>query len=134
MQNLDAHRAKRILIAQAVATLIVTLVGLVFGLWHGLFALIGGATATIANALFAYWVFGRYRAGEPGKLVGQFYGGELMKLAFTALAFAAVIIWLDPLKPVGPVWGLFCCTGFAADAGESHRRMNAKRKEKNGWL
>jgi ATP synthase protein I len=106
MHNLDARRAKRILIAQAVATLVVTLVGLIFGLREGFFAFVGGATATGANALFAYWVFGRYRAGEPGKLVGQFYGGELLKLAFVVIAFAAVIKLLDPLSPLA-LFGAF---------------------------
>ena len=106
MHDLDAHRARRILIAQAAATLVVTLIGLFFGPLEGLFALIGGATALIANALFAYWVFGRYRAAEPGKLVGQFYGGELLKLAFVALAFAAVIILSDALSPLA-LFGAF---------------------------
>ena len=106
MQNLDAHRAKRILIAQAVATLVCTLIGLAFGLRVGFFALIGGATATVANALFAYWVFGRYQAGEPGRLVSQFYGGELIKLGFVAAAFAAVILLLEPLSPVA-LFGAF---------------------------
>jgi ATP synthase protein I len=106
MQNLDALRAKRILVAQLVATLVVTLVGLTFGPRVGLFALLGGATATIANALFAFWVFGRYRAAEPGKLVSQFYGGELLKLAFIAAAFAAAVIWLDPLSPLA-LFGAF---------------------------
>jgi len=106
MHNLDARRAKRILIAQAVATLVVTLVGLIFGPREGLFAFMGGATATGANALFAYWVFGRYRAAEPGKLVGQFYGGELLKLAFVVIAFAAVIKLFDPLSPLA-LFGAF---------------------------
>jgi len=106
MQNLDAHRAKRILVAQAVATLVCTLVGLIFGLRDGLFALLGGAIATLANAVFAYWVFGRYQAGQPGKLVSQFYGGELIKLAFVAAAFAATILTLDPLSPVA-LFGAF---------------------------
>lgn len=106
MHNLDARRARRILIAQMVATLAVTLIGLIFGMRVGLFALIGGATATIANALFAFWVFGRYRADEPGKLVGQFYGAELIKLAFIVAAFAAVIILLDPLSPLA-LFGAF---------------------------
>lgn len=106
MHNLDAHRAKRILVAQAVATLVVTLVGLLFGPRVGLFAFIGGVTALLANALFAYWVFGRYRAAEPGKLVSQIYGGELLKLVFIAAAFAAVIIWLKPLSPLA-LFGAF---------------------------
>jgi len=106
MQNLDARRAKRIVVAQAVATLLVTLIGLLFGPRVGLFAFVGGATATIANALFAYWVFGRYRAGEPGRLLSHFYGGEIIKLAFIAIAFAAVIIVSDPLSPLA-LFGAF---------------------------
>jgi F0F1-type ATP synthase assembly protein I len=106
MHNLDAHRARRILVTQAVTTLIVTLVGLLFGPHEGLFALIGGAIALIANALFAFWVFGRYRANEPGKLVGQFYGGELLKLGFVALAFAAVILLSDDPRPLA-LFGAF---------------------------
>jgi len=106
MHNLDARRAKRILIAQAVATAIVTLAGLWFGPRAALFAFLGGATATLANALFAFWVFGRYQAAEPGKLVFQFYGGELLKLAFIAAALAAAIIWLEPLQPIA-LFGAF---------------------------
>ena len=106
MQGLDARRAKRILIAQAIVTLVVALAGLLFGYREGLFALIGGIIATSANALFAYWVFGRYRAAEPGKLAAQFYGAELLKLAFIALAFAVVIIGSDPLSPLA-LFGAF---------------------------
>ena len=100
MHNLDAHRAKRILVAQAVVTLVTTLVGLIFGPREGLFALTGGMIALAANGLFAFWVFGRYSAGEPGKLVSQFYGGEFLKLGFIVLAFAAVIILADPISPL----------------------------------
>ncbi|MCB1801856.1 MAG: ATP synthase subunit I [Gammaproteobacteria bacterium] len=106
MQSLDARRAKRILSAQAIATLVVTLVGLLIGPREALFAFIGGAIATIANGLFAYWVFGRYRAGEPGRLVAQFYGGEFIKLGFIGAAFAAAIVWLDPLRPLA-LFGAF---------------------------
>ena len=105
-QNLDARRARRILVAQAIATLIVALLALVFGLHAGLFALIGGATATTANALFAYWVFGRYRADEPGRLLTQFYGGELLKLGFIVTAFVVVLVWLKPLNPLA-LFGAF---------------------------
>jgi len=106
MRNLDARRAKRILVAQAVATLLVTLIGLFFGLWTGLLAFVGGATATFANALFAFWVFGRYRADEPGRLVSRFYGGELLKLLFIVASFAVAVVWLDPLSPLA-LFGAF---------------------------
>lgn len=106
MKNLDARRAKRILVAQAVATLLVTLIGLASGPRVGLFAFVGGTTATIANALFAYWVFGRYRADEPGKLLSQFYAGEIVKLAFIVAVLVAVMTWFDPVRPL-PLFGAF---------------------------
>jgi ATP synthase protein I len=106
VHSLDARRAKRILVAQMVATLVVALIGLMFGPRAGFFALLGGAIATIANALFAFWVFGRYRAAEPGKLLAQIYGGEVLKLGFIAGTFAAVIVWLEPLSPLA-LFGAF---------------------------
>lgn len=100
MRDPDVRRARNIVVAQAAATLLIALVGAAFGAWTALIALLGGATATIANALFAYWVFGRYRADEPGRLTGQFYGGEFLKLGFVATVFAVVIIWLKPFSPL----------------------------------
>ena len=66
----------------------------------GISALIGGATATVANAVFAIGVFARYRAQEPGKLVARFYGAELLKLLIVALAFGVVFAWVKPLHIV----------------------------------
>ena len=111
-QDLDARRAKRILVAQIIATLAVTLLALLFGWQAGLFAFIGGATATTANALFAYWVFGRYRADQPGRLLGQFYGGELLKLAFIVAVFVAVLIWLKPVSPLAMLGAFFVVQVF----------------------
>lgn len=106
MHNLDFHRAKRILIAQAVATLVVTLVGLVFGPREALFALIGGATALVANALFAFWVFGPYSAAEPGRLVGRFIGGEVIKLGLIVLVFVTTFVTATAISPLA-LFGAF---------------------------
>ena len=100
MPSSDRSRAKNIVVAQAIAALLIAAISSAFGVWAALSALLGGAVATVANALFALWVFGRYRADEPGKLTGQFYGGEFLKLGFIAIAFAIVIIWLKPLSPL----------------------------------
>ena len=100
MRNPEVNRARNIVVAQALTTLLIALAMTPFGLWTALIAFIGGATATVANALFAFWVFGRYRADEPGRLTGQFYGGEFLKLGFIAVVFAAVIIWLKPFSPL----------------------------------
>jgi ATP synthase protein I len=106
MRDLDARRARQILFAQAVTTLGATLLGLAFGPRHALFAFIGGAIALSANALFAYWVFGRYRAREPGKLLARFFLGETVKLVFVAALFVAVFTRLDPLSPLA-LFGAF---------------------------
>ncbi len=100
MLSSDYRRAKRIIVAQAVTSLLIAAVGFAFGVWTAIAALLGGAIATIGNALFALWVFGRYRADDPGKLTGQFYGGEFLKLGFIAITFAVVILWLKPFSPV----------------------------------
>ena len=100
MPSSDRSRAKNIVVAQAIAAVLIAAISSAFGLWAAVSALLGGAVATVANALFALWVFGRYRADEPGKLTGQFYGGEFLKLGFIAIAFAIVIIWLKPLSPL----------------------------------
>mgnify|MGYP001554515958 CR=1 FL=1 len=96
----DVRRAHRVLIGQVIATVIVTLIGLIFGIWTGLSALFGGTAATLGNALFALLVFGPYRAQEPGSLVYRFYGAELLKLLLVALVFWAVFIWFKPVSVV----------------------------------
>lgn len=105
-RKLDVRRAKRILLVQTAVTLIVGLAGLFFGTRTGLFALLGGVIATVGNALFAFWVFGHYRASAPGELLGRFYIGELIKLAFIAAAFVAAIVLLESLQPVA-LFGAF---------------------------
>jgi ATP synthase protein I len=105
-QNLDVRRAKRILLIQSATTLVVAAGAVLFGWLAGLSALFGGMIATVANALFAVWVFGRYRAQDPGNLAFRFYGAELFKLLFIALAFALVFVWLKPVSLVA-LFGAF---------------------------
>jgi F0F1-type ATP synthase assembly protein I len=100
LRNPDVSRARKIIVAQAIATLLIALASSPFGIWTGFVALLGGATATVANALFAFWVFGRYRASEPGRLTGQIYGGEFLKLGFIVAAFAIAVVWLQPFRPL----------------------------------
>jgi len=100
MHNLDAKRAKRILITQVVFTLLVAGVAWSLSQPAGVSALLGGAIATFANALFAVGVFARYRAQDPGKLVFRFFGAELLKLLFVALAFGVIFAWVKSLHVV----------------------------------
>lgn len=106
MHNLDAQRAKRILITQLLSMLAVALVALLIDPLAARDALIGGAAATLGTALFAAWVFGRYSAAEPGRIVARFYGGELIKIVAIVVVFAAAMKGLDDLNP-GALFGAF---------------------------
>ena len=106
MDLANSSQAYRLISAQLVTTLIAALLLIFFGWVHVWSGLIGGMIATLTNAVFAARVFVRYRAQEPARLLGRFYGAELIKLALTALLFAGVFIWLEPLSP-GALFGVF---------------------------
>lgn len=97
MQTLDAPRAKRILLMQLAAALLIPLGALVHSPLAAASALVGGGIATVANAFFAAWMFGQYRAQDPQAIVLKMYGGELLKLVLIALVFIAVFVWMKPL-------------------------------------
>jgi ATP synthase protein I len=94
MDQPDALQAKRVLIAQLALTLILTAVAVPFGSSAALSVLIGSAACLLATAIFAAWVFRRYRAQRPDELLLRFYGAEVLKLAVViglfAVAFATV--------------------------------------------
>lgn len=100
MHNLDAKRAKNILKAQLITLVAVALAALLLDVATARDVLIGGAAAAAGNAIFAFWVFGRYNAREPGRIVATFYGGELVKIVTVVVVFAAAMKGLDDLNPV----------------------------------
>jgi len=107
MHNLDVHRAKQILKVQLLTWLAVGLAALVVDVATARDALIGGAAAVLGSAVFAFWVFGRYSAKEPGQIVARFYGGELIKIIAIVAVFAAAMKLLgENLNPVA-LFGAF---------------------------
>ena len=106
MDLANSSQAYRLISAQLVTTLISALLLIFLGWVHVWSGLVGGMIATLTNAVFAARVFVRYRAQDPTRLLGRFYGAELIKLALTALLFAGVFIWLEPLSP-GALFGVF---------------------------
>nr|WP_165495725.1 ATP synthase subunit I [Marinobacter halodurans] len=64
----------------------------------GYSGLLGGLIYTIPNAFFTRQVFAYRPAGAMGHIVRAFYWGEVIKLALTALLFAAVFKWVQPLN------------------------------------
>jgi ATP synthase protein I len=98
--------AFRIVGVQLAASFVVALLLLVIGGVHAWSALAGGLISALGNGLAAARIFVPYRAQEPEKLVGRFYGAELWKLALTGALFAAAILWIEPLS-VGALFGGF---------------------------
>ena len=113
MHLADKHQAYRTILAQLAMTLIAALfLQLVAGKVFAYSGLAGGMIATLANALFAFRIFVRYTAQEPGKLLARFYGAEILKLVLTGLLFAGVILWIKPLS-VGALFGVFLLVQMA---------------------
>ena len=99
-------RAFRMVGAQLVASCVLGGVLLVIAWPHAWSALAGGLISALGNGFAAARIFVPYRAQEPEKLVGRFYGAEVGKLVLTGLLFAAAILWIEPLS-VGALFGGF---------------------------
>jgi len=106
MELTSRHQAAKIVVWQVVVTLISALGLIAVGQVHAWSGLAGGAIATLGNTLFMLRVFVPYRAQQPGKLVGAFYGAELQKIILITLLFAAAIVWLQPISPAA-LFGVF---------------------------
>ncbi len=100
------HQALRILLVQGAASVAAALVLAFVDATHAWSALAGGLIATLGNAFFMIRVFVPYRAQEPARLLGAFYGAELQKLVLIAALFAGVLFWLHPLSPMA-LFGTF---------------------------
>lgn len=107
MHLADKRQAYRTVLAQLVTTLTAALLlWMVAGGVYAYSGLAGGLIATLGNIFFAFRIFVRYTAQEPGRLLARFYGAEILKLVLTGLLFAGVILWIKPLS-VGALFGIF---------------------------
>jgi len=99
MQQPDALQAQRILVVQLALSLVLSVAALPFSLSVALSVLIGGAVCLVANSVFAFWVFRKYRARETGPLMMRFYGAEVVKLALVVGLFGLIFAKADGLNP-----------------------------------
>ena len=96
----NRSQAYWIVLGQLAASLLAALILLAIDWIHAYSGLVGGLIAALANGVFALRVFVRYRAQEPEKLLGRFYGAEFQKLIMTAFLFAGAIVWISPVSAV----------------------------------
>lgn len=99
MRNPNVARVAKLLIAQVVFTLILSLVGVFFD-WHvARDAFIGGFAASLGSGLFALWLFKQHSC-DPKIIARQFYMGELLKLASIIVVFGLAMKKIDDINPV----------------------------------
>lgn len=103
MRSSDERLVRQTLLSQFGLVLVIAGALLAAGPTESLSGLLGGLIAAVANAMFALWVFGPYRAQQAGKLVARLYGAELVKMTAIALAFLGVFLWVKPVS----AWALF---------------------------
>ena len=98
MQPSHALPVKRLLRAQFYTGLAAIAVAAPFG-WSALLAAsIGVGVCLLANGVFAFWVFRKYRAQEAGALVMRMYSAEIAKIAMILILFAAAFALVDGLN------------------------------------
>ncbi len=107
----DRGRAMRMVLAQLVTTVLLSLLLFPFGWTAVLSGLLGGGVATLASALFARKVFTHYRAQQPGLIVGRFYAAEIQKLLVVAILFAIIFLCLKSMNLIA-LFGIFIAAQF----------------------
>ena len=92
--------AARFVLAQLIATMVLSVALLIYDYTAAYSALAGGVIATLANAWFAVKVF-RVKANEtPETLLATFYVGEIYKFVFTGAMFVIAFVLIKPLNVV----------------------------------
>ncbi len=63
-------------------------------------AAFGAAACLFANWYFAFRVFQRYQARQPGRLLARIYGAELAKIAIALAVFGLALATLENPNPL----------------------------------
>lgn len=100
MHDPNVARVTKLVIAQALLLLLLSVIGMIFNWQIARDVFIGGFAATLGSALFALWLFRRSRSVNPNAQVKQVYAGELLKLAVIVVVFGVAIKKVDDLNPV----------------------------------
>lgn len=99
---------KLLLIWQLLGSLLVGLVGSLWGVSAAIGALSGGMIVWLPNCYFAYRAF-RYRGARAARLIVRaFYAGVTGKILLTAALFALVFVNLKPLNAPAIFIGYIC--------------------------
>lgn len=104
--HLQQPRIYRVVVAQLLATVSLTLLLLPLGKSFAISALSGGLACSIPNAYLVWRAF-RYRGARAAqKIVRSFYQGEAGKFALTVLAFILIFTLIPSIDPLA-MFGAF---------------------------
>ena len=110
MLKTSTIQIKRILLMQFTATIVISALLLVFNVIWFWSALIGGMTATLAYAYFAWKVFAKQET-EPGKILATCYGAVVSKIVLTIMLFIAAIVMIKSLNIIA-LMGMYLFNQF----------------------
>ena len=96
----------RVVLAQLLTTLCLSLLLLMLGTVHAASAFIGGLACAIPNSYLTWKAF-RYRGASAAQNIARsFYQGEAGKFALTVLAFVLIFTLVKPIEPLS-LFGAF---------------------------
>ncbi len=103
----ERHRARRILFAQSLLSIISAAIVLPFGVLVARDMLCGGSVAVLGSAVLAYFTSGEYRAARPDAIVRHFYLGQLARFSVIVGAFAIIMLVVSDINPVALLAAFF---------------------------
>ncbi len=103
----------RTVIAQIVLALLASVLLLYWGVTEAVSGLIGGLAAAAGNGFLGFFVFQRYRAQQPGAMLGRFYMAEIARLALIGLVFLLSVLYLRPIS-IAAMLGIFLIVHLAS--------------------
>lgn len=96
----------RVVLAQLLTTLCLSLLLLTVGLTYALSAVLGGLACAVPNAYLIWKAFQYRGARSAQKITKSFYQGEAGKFALTMLAFVLIFTLVESIEPVA-LFGAF---------------------------
>lgn len=103
----DKTPAIRLLKGQFIATILISLIALIWGVWPSISAAVGAGIAFSGSAYFALQAFRHAGAGSAKQIVKNFYKGAAGRFLITVLLFSAAFAGLKLLQVGWVLAGFF---------------------------
>lgn len=92
--------AKRIILYQIVTAVVLTGIGLLFGLFTALSVLIGAGASAVGTGILAWGIFTQNHKQDPISLLGNFYIAEALKIFTLTLIIITALVLIEEADPL----------------------------------